>query len=367
MDDNFSREISNMKLLVIDDDPNLLALMDYYLKNKYIVDKLNNSSSIFEKLDIYKPDLILMDIMMPDISGLEICRTMKNSDKYFHIPIILITAKTDENDVYEGLEAGAVDYIKKPFTELELIARINSALKNELYIRKLKMLNKLKDNFISMVSHDIKTPLTSIMGYSELLLEDRVGGSLSEKQRKIIKQILDSANHQSRIIKDLLNFSLLESGGIKLLINKHKLKNILAKSFSEISFVIDNKNINFIDLIDDEVTVRCDDDRLTQVFTNLISNAVKFTPVNGEISVGATLKDGYVEVFVKDSGVGIPGENINKIFDQYELFTTKGTGGEKGTGLGIGICNKIIKEHGGNLFVHSEEGVGTTFFFTLPM
>ena len=366
MFNEISMEFNEMKILIVDDDTNSLVLINHILKERYIVDIVNDSRLVMEKLTVYRPDLILMDIMMPGISGLDLCRQLQEHPEYYTIPVILITAKSEETDVFNGLEAGAIDYIKKPFSELELIARINAALKTEIYIRKLKMLIKLKDSFLSMVSHDIKTPLTAIMGFSELLLEERVGGNLNEKQKRIISQILDSANHQNRIIKDLLNYSILESGNMKLFIDSFKLKSIINKSIAEVSFVLEEKQLQVIVDVDDLFEIECDMDRIIQVLTNLLANAVKFTPKGGIIELGATKNDLYAEVFVKDSGIGIPKENIQKIFDEYELFTTRGTSGEKGTGLGVNICNRIIKEHGGTMFVQSEEGKGTTFFFTLP-
>ena len=129
-----------------------------------------------EHIERFKPDLVLLDVMMPEVSGLDICRALQTHAIFSDLPLILITAKVDDKDVFEGLEAGAVDYVKKPFSEIELIARIHSALKLELSKRKLKIANTLKDSFLSMVSHDIRTPLTSIMGFSELLLEEKIAG-----------------------------------------------------------------------------------------------------------------------------------------------------------------------------------------------
>lgn len=366
MHNDENEPFKDMKILVIDDDKNALLLLNHILKERFIIETLNNSRVYLEHIERFKPDLVLLDVMMPEVSGLDICRALQTHAIFSDLPLILITAKVDDKDVFEGLEAGAVDYVKKPFSEIELIARIHSALKLELSKRKLKIANTLKDSFLSMVSHDIRTPLTSIMGFSELLLEEKIAGGLNEKQKSLVLQILSSAQHQSRIIKDLLSLSVLETGKLILKKEIYLLEELLKITRREVLINLEKKHIELISDFDEDFALFCDKDRLVQVLINLVSNAIKFTAENGQIIIRARHFEEYDEVAVQDFGVGISEENMERIFNDLEMFTTKGTSGEKGTGLGITICKKIIKSHGGDLFVDSHLGKGSTFYFQIP-
>ncbi len=358
--------ISDMKILIVDDELNTLYLMSKILEDKFIIDTATKGSEVFDKLKSFKPDLILLDVMMPDMSGFEVCKLIKSKEEYVDLPIIIITAKTEDEDLAYGMSVGAIDYIRKPFGELELIARVENIIKVKVYIRKLKLLNQLKNSFISMVTHDIKIPLTSIIGFSELLLEEKISGPITPKQRKIVNQIFDSAMHQSRIIKDMLSLSILETGKINLDINDYPAVELYSDAYQEILFIAKTKELDIKVDIDGSLRVKCDKERIYQVFLNLLSNAVKFSFRKGEITIGAKKLKSYVEFYVKDNGAGIPKSAIDRIYDQYDLFTTKGTDGEKGTGLGLQICIRIIQEHSGSLRIESEEGKGACFYFTLP-
>lgn len=367
MSDLLDKEPNKIRILLAEKKEDVLSFLISQLSKTYQIDTLKEESKLFEEIDSFQPDLLLLSTTFRQNQGIQLCQEIKNNEKYTNISIILIASgELSEENFQAGFEAGAIDYLLTPLSEIELSIRIHSALKNVSSIRQLKTLNKVKDNFISMVSHDIKTPLTSIIGFSELLLEEKIAGPLTPKQTRFVRQIIDAANHQNRIVKDLLNYSLLESGRLGLQIERHLLNSVLYKIYPEIGVMIKRKQINYVNKIPDVVYGWFDENRIMQVLENLISNAVKFTAENGMIEVGGYRKNGQLKVYVKDTGKGIPPENIAKILNKQELFTTIGTDGEKGTGLGISICSLIIKEHQGELFIESQPDQGTTISFTLP-
>ncbi|OHD08496.1 MAG: hypothetical protein A2086_14770 [Spirochaetes bacterium GWD1_27_9] len=355
-----------MKILIVDDETANIFLLRGLLEDQYILEEANNGISAMDKVMTFSPDLILLDVMMPGVSGIDVCKKLSADVYYKDIPIILITAKTEDEDVKVGLESGAFDYIKKPFSDVELMARVKSSLRIRQYILKLKELNTIKDEFVSMVSHDLRTPLTTMLGYTDMLLEGKLIGHLNNKQKEMLKEIYKAGHHQFKIIKDLLNLSMIESGKIKINKTHFILFDSVKRMVDELKFKIIEKNLKLNLLISDSLSIYADEERLAQVFSNLIGNAIKFTNDGGLIEVSLEEKEDEFLIFVKDNGIGIAEKNLKTMLDQYKIFTTYSTSGEKGTGLGINICIKIISAHGGKLWAESEINKGSTFYFTIP-
>lgn len=220
--------------------------------------------------------------------------------------------------------------------------------------------------FLSATVHDLKTPLTSILGFAELLQEEKVSGALNQKQQKFVTQINNSANHLLQIIKDLLNYSIVESGRMQLEIRKQNLNDVLYQIYPEIAVLIKNREINYITSVADNIYGYFDTERLRQVLENLISNSVKFTSKQGMIHVSALRTRNCLKITVRDTGIGIAPEDIEKILDKENLFTTKGIHGEKGTGLGVSICAEIMRAHDGKLEIESQPKEGTSITLILP-
>ncbi len=248
----------------------------------------------------------------------------------------------------------------------ETSARLTQVIKSQGEIFNFAHCFQRHHDFLSVTVHDLKTPLTSILGFAELLQEERVCGELNPKQQRFVGQITDSANHLFQMVKDLLNYSVVESGRMQLEIKKQNLNDVLYQIYPEIAVLIKNRGINYITSVADNIYGYFDDERLRQVLENLISNAVKFTSKQGMVQVAASRIRKGLKITVSDTGIGIAAEDIEKVLDKDILFTTKGVHGEKGTGLGVSICAEIMRAHGGKLEIESQPGEGTSVTLTLP-
>ncbi|MBK7868509.1 MAG: PAS domain S-box protein [Ignavibacteriales bacterium] len=229
----------------------------------------------------------------------------------------------------------------------------------------LKSLNEAKDRFISIISHDMRTPFSSILGFTDFLLSEDLN---PDEMKKYVSYIQDSTKIMLGLVNSLLDWTRLQTGRMKFEPVKQNLNLIVSKSFSAVSGTALQKSITLINDVPEDITVFVDQNLILQVFNNLFSNAIKFTPAGGRISAGITgrVSGRFLEVFVKDSGVGIRSEDIPKVFKVDTKFTTVGTAGEKGTGLGLSLVKEILEKHGGTIDLESTPGVGTSFIFTIP-
>jgi PAS domain S-box-containing protein len=254
----------------------------------------------------------------------------------------------------------------------EYIGRVTdiSLIKNKLNelnrrIEELKELNSSKDNFISVLSHDLRAPFTSILGFSEILLNE---SSISEKERtEYLSYINDSSQNQLQMINYLLDWSRLQTGRIKIEHNRIHLQSSVFNCVSHLTRIAVKKNVDIKVNIPDSMYVDADERLLNEVITNIISNAVKFSRENESVEVTANVfNEDLIEFIVKDEGVGIPDINKEKLFKIGKLFSTGGTKGEKGTGLGLTLAKQIIEKHNGDIWFFSEEGKGSEFHVTVP-
>ena len=228
-------------------------------------------------------------------------------------------------------------------------------------------LNETKDRFISIISHDLRTPFSSILGFTDLLLSDK---ELNEDERKqYIEFIQESSKSMLSLVNSLLDWTRLQTGRIRFEPERVEAYKIIENSLNALSGVAFQKDIEISSNVGDDIYVFVDKDLILQVFNNLISNAIKFTPQGGSIRISVTSspKMRFLEFSIKDSGMGIKHENINKLFRIDTKFTSEGTAGEKGTGLGLSLVKEIIDKHGGSIWVESEFGNGSDFKFTLPI
>lgn len=252
-----------------------------------------------------------------------------------------------------------------------LVSDVSLRKKAELELKKssdkLIKLNETKDRFISIISHDLRTPFSSVVGFTDLLLNDK---ELSEKEKtQYIKYIQDSSNSMLALVSSLLDWTRLQTGRVRFEPDRYNIKEIINSSISLMSGVALQKNIKLIQEIEEDTYVFIDKDLIQQVFNNLLSNAIKFTNEDGQIIISKRPyeKSRFIEFSVKDNGIGIKEENIDKLFNVDTKYTSEGTKGEKGSGLGLSLVKEIINKHGGDIRVESTYGLGTEFIFTLPV
>lgn len=268
-----------------------------------------------------------------------------------------INVKRDEN--------GIVQKVYGIFSDITLSKRADVELKKSA--NELKELNEAKDRFISIISHDLRTPFSSILGFTDFLLTEK---DLSEeKQEQYIKFIQESAKSMLSLVNSLLDWTRLQTGKIKFEPERISAKNIIERSIQILSGAAMQKNINITSELNKEFYIHADENLILQVFNNLISNAIKFTNKNGSITISANIniEKRQIEFSVADSGIGIKKEDLNKLFKVDTKFTTTGTDGEKGSGLGLSLVHDIIHKHRGEIWVESEMGRGTKFTFSIPI
>ncbi len=252
-----------------------------------------------------------------------------------------------------------------------IISDISLSKRAEVELKKsalnLQELNETKDRFISIISHDLRTPFSSILGFTDILLNDK--DIEEEKRIQYTQFIQDSSKSMLSLVNSLLDWTRLQTGSIKFEPDRINAKYVIDKSMQILSGVAIQKKIKLISELDKDFFIHADEGLLSQVFNNLLSNAIKFSKTDGtiRISARANVEKKQVEFSVKDSGVGIRKEDINKLFKVDIKYTTSGTAGEKGSGLGLSLVNDIIRKHGGEIWVESELGKGTTFTFSIPV
>lgn len=230
--------------------------------------------------------------------------------------------------------------------------------------RKLIDLNQLKNKFLGIAAHDLRNPLTSIRGFSEMLLED--GETLTEDQREMIGIIHEASENMLSLVNDLLDVSVIESGRLDLQIQKHPLKQLIEERCKILKVTADKKNIAIKAKLADTGESDFDRNRMAQVIDNIIGNAIKFSPFESTITVGLKKIARGLEMQISDQGPGMSGEDKSKLFGDFQRLSAQPTGGEKSTGLGLAIVKKVIQAHKGEIRVESTLGKGTTFIIIIP-
>lgn len=356
----------NFRIFIVDDVPANIQLAANILKKSdydfFYAENGKKALSIVKEKDF---DLILLDIMMPEMDGYQVCEELKKNPGTRDIPIIFLTAKADKESIVKGLGAGAVDYVTKPFNDAELVARVKTHLALREAQKNLREANATKDKFFSIIAHDLKNPFNALIGLSELLIKN-FDNFDDVKKKKFIQNIYESSDNMYKLLENLLNWSRMQTGRIEWCPENINLNKIADENLLLLKTAAETKHIVIISDLDATTTVYADADMVTMVFRNLITNAIKFTREGGEVKISAKPTGNYEEITVSDTGIGICEEDIKKLFRIDVTHSAHGTAKEKGTGLGLILCKEFIEKNGGEIWVESELGKGSDFKFTLP-
>ncbi|WP_455370694.1 ATP-binding protein [Petrachloros mirabilis] len=376
------------QVLVVDDNPDMRAYLSRLLSDEYRVVTACDGVEALKKAQKIKPALILADMMMPVMSGYDLLKAIHSDQGLAVIPFIMLTARAGTEARSESFEAGADDYISKPFHEEELFARVKNQLRirqqeRELQARtaqlehlysqleaanaELRELSNRKSEFVSIVSHDLRTPLTAVTSFLDNLLEG-MAGPLTDKQELYVRRIQSNIWRLIRMVTDLLDLAKIESGNVHLNPQRIALQGFVANLVENLQPVAQEKSLRLHAVMKgSNVCVQADSDKLTQVLTNLVHNACKFTPAGGEVRVELIdLDDGFIRICVADTGPGISAEELPHIFQRF--FSGKTSSREvRGAGLGLAIAKHFVELHGGGIWAESTSGEGSRFFFTIPL
>lgn len=353
------------RILIVDDNPqNLKVLGNTLTQQGYHIFLAKNGLQALEIVNKKPFDLILLDIMMPQMTGFEVCQQLKHNTDTKDIPVIFLTAKIEQDDIIDGLEHGAVDYITKPFNQKELILRVHTQIKLKTIEAELKEALRSKDKFFSIIAHDLGNLFSGMVGLLRLLVDKEIDYSQVDTFLPLIKQ---SSERGYNLLTNLLEWSRVHTGRIKphpQLLDVNTLVNTNMQLLENQSL---QKQITIVSKIKKETVAFVDMQMCDTVMRNLLSNAVKFTPKNGHVEISSVDIDGMLEISIQDSGVGIEPKNIDKILRIDESYNTKGTNNESGTGLGLSLCQEFIDKNNGILGVDSELGNGSRFYIRLPL
>lgn len=363
-----------VNVFLVDDTPENLGLLSGILRAAgYIVRMADSGRRALAMIEALLPELVMLDITMPEMDGFEVCRELKAKPATAGIPVIFISALSDPLDKVKAFKTGGVDYVTKPFDADEVLARVETQLRldrlrreMEAKNRELARLDELKNRFVGIAAHDLRTPLTALIGYSEVLLEP--GTVDPVRDHDLVKRIQRASFFMLRLVNDLLDLSAIEAGSIRLDLAPTDLRAIL-RSSAELHGTLAAPKRIAVELEEDAgpLFARVDEVKLEQVLGNLVGNAIKFSAPGTRVKVSLRRDGALARFAVEDEGPGIPAHELDRMFEPFQTTSVKSTAGEKSTGLGLAIVKKIVNAHGGEIHAVSEVGRGTTFHFALPL
>jgi signal transduction histidine kinase len=379
------------RILVVDDvEANVLVLSKMVKVLGHVASSAPDGETAIARARADSPDLILMDVMMPGIDGIEATRRLKADPATRLIPIVVVTALTDAASRKRAMEAGADDFISKPVESLELQFRVRALLAVKKTYDELEharagaaAAERLKTEFLASVSHELRTPLTAITSAAKILV--RYGAERPETVAKFAPVILEQSNRMTRLLDGVLDLTRLEDGQTGWRDDLFSAGDAVLEAAEMFGPVTQEKGLSLQVQVrpagPGEGIVKGDRDRLVQVLVNLVSNAVKFTPNGGTVRVAAArvgpdeaarwgvqsgLGLGAYLIAVEDNGIGIETEHHQMIFERFRQVTDPGRGKPQGTGLGLAICREIVQRLGGRILLRSVPGKGSQFTVALP-
>lgn len=360
-------------ILVVDDAPaNLQLLVKLLQMEGYKVRPARSGPAVFALLEDIRPDLILMDINMPEMDGFEVCRRLKADPRHQTIPVIFLSALHDTFDKVKAFEVGGVDYITKPFQMEEVRVRMETHLrlvrmKAELEETnaKLRQSEKQHELLTHLIAHDMRTPLFGVLGMAELVSLSPDVQQDPETLDNVIN-IQDSARILVNLISDMLDVYKKECGSELVKPETCLFETIVDEAVKMMGGIVKRRSLE-IHFHERSVRVRCDRGLTVRVLVNLLCNAFRFTPEKTGVKLTVGVKDGFLHIRVKDEGRGISSEDQARLFQKFGQLEAKEKGVRYSTGLGLVFCRMVVEGQGGTIGVESVPGHGSVFWFTLPL
>ncbi|BDA70796.1 hypothetical protein CAL7716_049620 [Calothrix sp. PCC 7716] len=353
-------------VLLVDDNADMRDYLTRILSEHVSVEAVADGATALAVAIERVPDLILSDVMMPGLDGFELLKALRNDARTKEIPIILLSARAGEESVVDGLQALADDYLIKPFSASELVARVNAHLQMAQLrleaLQKEKTTNLMKDKLLAEVSHELNAPLVAILGWTRLLRSSPFNPAMLAKSLETIER---NATLQAKLVQDLLDLSRITSGKISLNKAPVELQSVIEAAIATVCHSLETKDICLESILDPKsITIEGDSERLQQIVLNLLTNAIKFTPKGGRIVVHLGATSTQAQISVSDNGIGIEPEFLPHVFETFrQSQSSKG-----GLGLGLAIAHHLVELHGGAIYAESlGVGQGATFTVKLPL
>jgi two-component system, sensor histidine kinase and response regulator len=367
--------LSTGSVLVVDDEAdNRVLLRDLLEAHGHQIMEAADGEQALVEARSNASDVILLDVMLPKLDGFEVCRRLKADARTAPIPILLITALTDRQDRLTGIKAGANDFLTKPIDAQDVVLRVSNALYTKrLYdqladnYQRLRQLEVLRDDLTHMIVHDLRTPLTSVITGMQTV---EMSGELNELQQQCLRLALAGGQTLLGMINDVLHVSKMEDGSLRLEYQDVTPADLVEDAMAEIQALAGAKGISLIRNFPADAGAFCGDaEKLRRTLVNLLGNAIRFTPQGGSITVSIELEaaERKVTFKVRDTGPGIPADAHDRVFEKFGQVQSEGSSQKLSTGLGLTFCKLAVEAHGGQIWVESELGRGSTFSFSIPV
>ncbi|HEX3867841.1 MAG TPA: hybrid sensor histidine kinase/response regulator [Gemmatimonadaceae bacterium] len=416
--------VARDRILVVEDSPTQAVAIAALLEDAgYVVEVARTAEAAMDRLGVGEYALILSDVVMPGMSGYDLCKQLKTDERYRRIPFVLLTSLADPLDIVRGLACGADNYVTKPYNANLLLARLQRVLETHALRRdqprggavditflgshfqvtsekeqildllissfeelvrtneelraarrdaeaaraKAEDANRAKSEFLAMMSHDLRTPLNAIGGYADLLSMG-VRGPVNDAQTADLERIRRNQRHLLSLVNDVLNFARVERGDIPLHLTRIDLRQTLKPLGAMIEPQVRSRGLTYeFSQSSAEVVINADSERLEQIVINILANAVKFTPAGGAITMTYDADGRFGRVAVHDTGIGIPAEKLVSIFEPFTQVDSSTATARDGVGLGLAISRELARRMGGDIEVESTPGRGSTFTVRLPL
>ena len=366
---------SEYKILIVDDVMSNVLLLKMLLTNeKFAIATASNGRQALEQVEKENPDLVLLDVMMPDMSGFEVAQHLKSNPQTAEIPIIFLTALNSTADIVKGFQVGANDFISKPFNKEELIIRVTHQISlvaaKRLILSKTEELQRTiagRDKLYSVIAHDLRSPMGSIKMVLNMLILNLPFEKIGAEMYELLTMANQTTEDVFSLLDNLLKWTKSQIGKLNVVYQDVDLVEVTDGVIEIFSMVASLKKIRIREMKPERMMVNADIDMLKTVVRNLLSNAIKFSKENSEILVKMEEVNGMAVVSVQDHGCGISEEGQKKLLHADTHFSTFGTNNEEGSGLGLLLCKDFVVKNGGKLWFTSKEGEGSIFSFSIPV
>lgn len=366
---------SEYKILIVDDVMSNVLLLKVLLTNeKFAIATASNGRQALEQVEKENPDLVLLDVMMPDMSGFEVAQHLKSNPNTADIPIIFLTALNSTADIVKGFQVGANDFISKPFNKEELIIRVTHQISlvaaKWLILSKTEELQRTiagRDKLYSVIAHDLRSPMGSIKMVLNMLILNLPSEKIGAEMYELLTMANQTTEDVFSLLDNLLKWTKSQIGKLNVVYQDVDLVEVTDGVIEIFSMVASLKKIRIHEMKPEKMMVNADIDMLKTVVRNLLSNAIKFSKENSEVLVKMEEVDGMAVVSVQDYGCGISEEGQKKLLHTDTHFSTFGTNNEEGSGLGLLLCKDFVVKNGGKLWFTSKEGEGSIFSFSIPV
>lgn len=366
---------SEYKILIVDDVMSNVLLLKVLLTNeKFAIATASNGRQALEQVEKENPDLVLLDVMMPDMSGFEVAQHLKSNPNTADIPIIFLTALNSTADIVKGFQVGANDFISKPFNKEELIIRVTHQISlvaaKRLILSKTEELQRTiagRDKLYSVIAHDLRSPMGSIKMVLNMLILNLPSEKIGAEMYELLTMANQTMEDVFSLLDNLLKWTKSQIGKLNVVYQDVDLVEVTDGVIEIFSMVASLKKIRIREMKPEKMMVNADIDMLKTVVRNLLSNAIKFSKENSEVLVKMEEVDGMAVVSVQDYGCGISEEGQKKLLHTDTHFSTFGTNNEEGSGLGLLLCKDFVVKNGGKLWFTSKEGEGSIFSFSIPV